>query len=78
MTPFVIKLVSEVYGRFRRVSFSEEMTEGFWLVGLYILIVALNRQIVILDYLPLTTIKTLRMIWIFQLEIPRLMCICWH
>jgi len=29
MTPFVIKLVSEVYGLFRRVSFSEEMTEGF-------------------------------------------------
>jgi len=27
MTPFVIKLVSEVYGLFRRVSFSEEMTE---------------------------------------------------
>jgi len=27
MTPFVIKLVSEVYGQ--RVSFSEEMTEGF-------------------------------------------------
>jgi len=34
MTPFVIKLVSEVYGLFRRVSFSEEMTEGFWLVVL--------------------------------------------
>ena len=34
MTPFVIKLVSEVYGRFRRVTFSEEMTEGFWLAGL--------------------------------------------
>ena len=29
MTPFVIKLVSEVYGLFRRVSFSEEMAEGF-------------------------------------------------
>ena len=25
----LIKLVSEVYGFFRRVSFSEEMTEGF-------------------------------------------------
>jgi len=66
MTPFVIKLVSEVYGLFWRVSFSEEITEGFWLVGLLIKIVALNRQIVILDYLPLTTIKTLRMILIFQ------------
>jgi len=39
---------------------------------------ALNRQIVILDYPPLTTIKTLRMILIFQLEISRFMCICWH
>jgi len=39
---------------------------------------ALNRQIVILDHLPLTTIKTLIMILIFQLEISRLMCICWH
>ena len=29
MTPFVIKLVSEVYGLFLRVSFSEEMTVGF-------------------------------------------------
>jgi len=28
MTPFVIKLVTEVYGLFRKVSFSEEMTEG--------------------------------------------------
>jgi len=34
LTPFVIKLVPEVYGLFQRVSFSEEMTEGFWLVGL--------------------------------------------
>ena len=34
MNPFVIKLVSEVYGLFQRVSFSEEMTEGFRLVGL--------------------------------------------
>ena len=34
MTLFVIKLVLEVYGLFRIVSFPEEMTEGFWLVGL--------------------------------------------
>jgi len=44
---------------------SEEMIKGFWLVGLLIEIVAFIRQIVILDYLPLTTIKTLRMILIF-------------
>jgi len=34
-------------------------------------------QIVILDYLPLTTVKTLRIILIFQLEISRLMRICY-
>jgi len=41
------RVVSEVYGLFRRVSFSEEMTDWFWLVGLKILIVVLNRQIVL-------------------------------
>jgi len=34
-------------------------------------------QIVILDYLPLTTLKTLRIILIFQLEISRLRRICY-
>jgi len=36
MTPFVIKLVLEVYRLFQRVSICAEMTEGFWLVGLKI------------------------------------------
>jgi len=37
MTSFVIKIVSEVYGLFRRVSFSEEMNKGFRLVGFKLL-----------------------------------------
>jgi len=35
-------------------------------------------QIVLSNYGLPAHIKTLRMILIFQLEISRLMCICWH
>jgi len=39
---------------------------------------ALNRQIVLSNSGLPAPIKTLRMILIFQLEISRLMSICWH
>jgi len=77
MTPFVIILVSEVYGLFRSVVFRRN-DRGI-LIGRTLNLNCCTQQANCNSGLPaLLPINTLRMILIFQLEISCLMCICWH